>query len=140
MVRISWQDAWMQDVGPLISLVQPTNIHGLGFPSVTDMVSSHGDWRWDVLQELLPRSMLLRLSAMMVPQPWFSEDRLLWAGNVDGHLTIRSTYHIRNGQDTPVSDNTWNVIHSFRVARGMSCGIPLAGDGCSGGVHRKWGG
>ncbi|KAK8594958.1 hypothetical protein V6N13_015868 [Hibiscus sabdariffa] len=87
-----WHDSWMQDIGPLIRLVPQNAVNSLGSPSVADMVNAHGDWRWDVLQGLLPRSVLLRLSALKSPQPWFPKDNLCWAGESDGRFT-RPTAH-----------------------------------------------
>ncbi|KAK8612901.1 hypothetical protein V6N13_093005 [Hibiscus sabdariffa] len=80
------------------------------------MVSTHGDWCWDVLHYLLPHSVLLRLSAMKMPQPWFPNNRLLWARNSDGRFTIRSAYCLRSGQDSQhdkvfMGDNdNWDLL------------------------------
>ncbi|KAK8626523.1 hypothetical protein V6N13_134166 [Hibiscus sabdariffa] len=67
-----WHGSWIRDVGPLIRFVPPTAVQSLGCPSVANMASAHGEWHWDVLQSLLPRSVLLHIQAMKALQPRWS--------------------------------------------------------------------
>ncbi|KAK8678727.1 hypothetical protein V6N13_144214 [Hibiscus sabdariffa] len=64
-----WHDPWLRDVGHLFRLVLQDVVSFLGVPSVADMVTSQGDWRWDVLKDLLPQSVLLCILVLKPPQP-----------------------------------------------------------------------
>ncbi|KAK8623731.1 hypothetical protein V6N13_065094 [Hibiscus sabdariffa] len=78
-----WQDSWIKDIGPLIHYVPTNVVHVLGHPSVADMVFEQQDWRWDVLHNLLPSSVVLRLKAIKALH--------------HGRFTVRSAYRIHCG-------------------------------------------
>ncbi|KAK8656010.1 hypothetical protein V6N13_108572 [Hibiscus sabdariffa] len=73
-----WRDVWIEDVGPLISHVDPRLVSRCVVVSVAQMVSVEGDKRWELFDSLLPRGILLRIAAVRGSRPTIGADMVGW--------------------------------------------------------------
>ncbi|KAK9045031.1 hypothetical protein V6N11_058921 [Hibiscus sabdariffa] len=87
------------------------------------MVDSSGKWNWDLLQSLLPCHVLLRVVAIMPPNPACMEDTITWVGEPSGKFTIKSAYKVRLGT---VSEREWEVLVQHVLREGNSVAVSLA--------------
>ncbi|KAK8552291.1 hypothetical protein V6N12_040895 [Hibiscus sabdariffa] len=82
--------------------------------SVAHMVSNTGEWRWEVLEPMLPLDILLRIAAIKCPVPCFPADSVGWNGSTSGRFTLKSAYHIRHGVEEGPDENIWKIITKFK--------------------------
>ncbi|KAK8574207.1 hypothetical protein V6N13_097196 [Hibiscus sabdariffa] len=62
-----WRDSWLGGLDPLISFRRHCVVVPDTFISVASMVGINGDWRWDILEQLLPTSALLHIATVKAP-------------------------------------------------------------------------
>ncbi|KAK8497294.1 hypothetical protein V6N12_033194 [Hibiscus sabdariffa] len=82
--------------------------------SVAQMVSSVGEWRWEILEPMLPLEILLRIAAIKCPASGFPADSIGWNGVTLGSFTLKLAYHIGNGVEEGPNENIWRIITHFK--------------------------
>ncbi|KAK9011406.1 hypothetical protein V6N11_044257 [Hibiscus sabdariffa] len=91
----------MPEVGPLEEQLGEQLLSGslVSNPNVliADMVSEEGEWHWELFEQLILDSILLRIAAVKCHLPHFLVDLVRWAGTQSGKFMVRSAYGIRNG-------------------------------------------
>ncbi|KAK8670799.1 hypothetical protein V6N13_037416 [Hibiscus sabdariffa] len=109
-----WCDPWLDDVEPLIDYNNPSVASLIAHSSVAPMVDSVGQWRWSLIEHLLPQDILLRVAAVKGPDMRAPADEAGWRGGKNRVFAIKSTYLMQD-DDTPSNpDPVWSVIQKFR--------------------------
>ncbi|KAE8715388.1 hypothetical protein F3Y22_tig00110174pilonHSYRG00242 [Hibiscus syriacus] len=81
---------------------------------VAQMTDEHGNWRWPLIEPLLPQPVLLSLAAKIGPKQHFIVDSLGWKPREDQRFTVKSTYEARVSQQDTDTDVAWKMIAKFR--------------------------
>ncbi|KAK8619767.1 hypothetical protein V6N13_066274 [Hibiscus sabdariffa] len=107
-------DDWIRDLGPVVKYIMPRIVVPPVDVSVAQMVSSAGDWLWEILELMLPLEILLRIAAIKCLAPGFPADSIGWNDTTSESFTLKSTYHIRNGVEKGPDENIWRIITHFK--------------------------
>ncbi|KAK9020712.1 hypothetical protein V6N11_010729 [Hibiscus sabdariffa] len=106
----------------------PEGAHRLDLPSISvaDVVSPAGEWRWNLIDGLLPAEILLRVTAIKCPLPIFSNDLVGWNATASSQFSVKSAYRIRNGIVEGPNEDIWKVIAQFKGTQRMQIFLWLA--------------
>lgn len=94
-----WQDAWIEDLGPLFHYATKHIPEADRSLEAKDFFASeYGIWLWYKFQELLPHSICLLIVGCPPPHHHGGADEVVWNGTSSGACTIRSAYERINMQ------------------------------------------
>lgn len=62
-----WDDKWLEGEGPLIDKVRKDIPDHLRNAKIKDTVDSNGNWNWELFQDLLPSSSLVKIVTVLPP-------------------------------------------------------------------------
>ncbi|KAK8477771.1 hypothetical protein V6N13_059812 [Hibiscus sabdariffa] len=72
-----WRDSWVRDIGPLCEVCNDV-LEGSKV-TVASMVDTSGEWKWEVIQDLLvTKPVLLRIAAIKPPDPSHIDGTRRW--------------------------------------------------------------
>ncbi|KAK5834216.1 hypothetical protein PVK06_018090 [Gossypium arboreum] len=121
-----WRDNWIKDWGPLInSCTKPKCILKQHVP-VKDFVSPSGDWNWPIFNSVLPRPIILSISAYKPPSVHDPVDSIGWVHDKKGVFSVKSAYATNCGMELSKSDGIWHQIWHILVPQKLRVFIWLA--------------
>ncbi|KAL4295689.1 hypothetical protein GQ457_12G025480 [Hibiscus cannabinus] len=109
-----WTDEWLGDIGPLTNHVVSREWLRTKDFMVRDMVALDGEWKWSVLNSILPITIRLRLAATKTPCEDGSDDFPVWRPNRNRQFTVRTSYEFKTLHVTDSAHPVWRVIAAFR--------------------------
>ncbi|KAK8621775.1 hypothetical protein V6N13_081208 [Hibiscus sabdariffa] len=92
-----WWDPWVPKIGALYLHILPQFANPPKGVSVADMATMEGEWRWEVLQQLMPRYVLLRIDAIKALCPVIETNVIDWGGSSSGRFAIHDAYLLHRG-------------------------------------------
>ncbi|KAE8680959.1 hypothetical protein F3Y22_tig00111358pilonHSYRG00126 [Hibiscus syriacus] len=109
-----WREPWIGDIGTLEAQVTDQGRRAtLPAIMVVEMVDENGDWKWTLINRLLPQHIILRLMATMNLKKVQELDKPVWKWNPTRMFTVRSTYDLRAGHNSKATEKLWKVIARF---------------------------
>ncbi|XP_061336789.1 uncharacterized protein LOC133283880 [Gastrolobium bilobum] len=67
--------------------------------TVDRLVSTHGNWNWDLLYSLLSPASCASIASVMPPSHDRREDYVIWGLSGDGMFSVKSAYHMLTDRD-----------------------------------------
>jgi ribonuclease HI len=111
-----WTDKWIDGQLRLIDV-------GVNVPQenrdwkLKDIVNNREEWNFDMIRNILPPDILLKMHAILPPTLRDGVDRLIWPGNNSGKFTVKAAYAaIANSNNQVIEDNkVWDQIWHLSV-------------------------
>ena len=89
-----WTDKWLENYGPLSTIVTPeARVDTLNY-IVADMVDSRSNWKWELFAHLLPTNIVMSIAGHIPPMQNTTEDSVVWNHTSDGRLSVRTAYTV----------------------------------------------
>ncbi|KAF7831333.1 ribonuclease H [Senna tora] len=70
----------------------------------------NNEWRFDILEDLLPNEIIARIGGCMPPSPDDGSDKLRWKGSKDGHCTTNQAYCFLKKESSDGFRTLWKNI------------------------------
>jgi ribonuclease HI len=77
---------------------------------VQDVATAHGSWNFDMINNLVPASIVKKMHAIVLPHVTHDEDTQLWPGSSTGRFTVASAYQLIATNTVENVDNKWSQI------------------------------
>jgi hypothetical protein len=77
---------------------------------VKDVALPTGEWNLDMIQNLVPNSIVQKMHAIVPPHDSQEEDVQLWPGTNTGQFTVAAAYHLITGDDRHNCHKKWSQI------------------------------
>ena len=90
-----WKDKWLENYGPLITLLNPEEQVDTINYTVADMVDSRRNWNWELFAHIIPMQAVMSIAGHMPPVQDTIVDSLVWDNSADGKLTVQSAYMVQ---------------------------------------------
>ncbi|MCH86180.1 RNA-directed DNA polymerase (Reverse transcriptase) [Trifolium medium] len=109
-----WKDKWIDGQLRLIDV-------GANVPpeardwKLKDMVNEREDWKFDMLSNILPPAIILRMHAILPPNTRDGADKLIWPGENSGRFTVHAAYKLIANNQVAESSTVWNQIWRINV-------------------------
>ncbi|KAL8143458.1 LOW QUALITY PROTEIN: hypothetical protein V2J09_016490 [Rumex salicifolius] len=123
-----WTDCWV-DNRPLLEQALGT-IDNDGLRAiVSDMWSGQSGWKWYLFEDLLPATILMRISAVCINDSPNMGDVLSWAYSSDGNYSLRSGYDmlrpnvVLDSELIKLLQLVWHIPVSERIRHFLWLGI-----------------
>lgn len=77
---------------------------------VRDYWIPNDGWNWEVLETLLPTSILDKIAALTILDYTYAPDCLCWGVRETGSFTVSTAYDIAVSSDLQHKDKDWKVL------------------------------
>jgi hypothetical protein len=104
-----WTNKWVVDHTRISDLQEHISEEVQGW-KVKEVVSPTGEWNLDMLQNLVPTSIIQKLQAIVPPHTSHEEDVQLWPGTNTGQFTVSAAYHLITGDAMKCGEKKWSQI------------------------------
>ncbi|KAJ4822002.1 hypothetical protein Tsubulata_036438 [Turnera subulata] len=105
-----WEDAWVDDVGPLrLVALGPIPEQDVSLP-VAAYALPLGFWDWSKFQHLLPASICFKIARVPCPSVAVGADMVYWRHTASDQFTTSSTYFSAVEADAASGDSIWPMI------------------------------
>ncbi|XP_019163602.1 PREDICTED: uncharacterized protein LOC109159944 [Ipomoea nil] len=109
-----WLDIWLDD-RPLLECITaqiaPSSLNNY----VTDYWIPDEGWNWDLLDQLLPVSLLNKLSTFILQQDSLLNDQIVWHKEPNGSFSVSSAYDTISNPPIDVEASRWNAIWKLKI-------------------------
>jgi ribonuclease HI len=109
-----WDDVWLNENQRLsdFDIVIPTNARNW---KLKDIVDDRGNWRFDMINNIVPVNIIHRLYAIVPPNTDNGIDMLVWPGNRMGEFTVSSAYDMLAKNQMDGNTTRWRRIWKLGV-------------------------
>lgn len=83
---------WLGEDGPLMDKVTMDILENIYHAKVKDFVDSTDNWRWELFQELLPHSILVKIAAVCPLREGAPLDFVIWSDATNSNFSTKSAY------------------------------------------------
>jgi hypothetical protein len=104
-----WTDKWLDEHTRISDFVLhiPEEVQEW---KVKNVASDTGGWNFDMIQNLVPNSIVQKMHDIIPPHASQEEDIQLWPGTSTGQFTIFAAYHLITGADMRNDEKKWSQI------------------------------
>jgi hypothetical protein len=109
-----WDDVWLNENQRLsdFDIVIPTNARNW---KLKDIVDDIGNWRFDMINNIVPDNIIQRMYAIVSPNTDNGIDMLVWPGNRMGEFTVSSAYSMLVNNQMDGNTTRWKRIWKLGV-------------------------
>ncbi|KAK9000224.1 hypothetical protein V6N11_080727 [Hibiscus sabdariffa] len=109
-----YSDIWVPSLGPLChhTLADPNTLEA---QSITDLVSSDGNWSLQTLQHHFTESAIAHIIGIRCPDPLDDNDRAVWRWTPRSIFELKSAYLRLVGSHWPPRQSIWKLIWRLAV-------------------------
>ncbi|KAK2380517.1 phragmoplast orienting kinesin [Trifolium repens] len=104
-----WTDKWIDEHTRISDLKENIPASAMNW-KVKDVVLPSGDWNYNILQNLIPQSIIQKLHAIVPPHDSQGKDVSLWPGTSTGAFTVSAAYHLITGDIMKHADKKWAQV------------------------------
>jgi hypothetical protein len=104
-----WTDKWIDEHTRIRDLKENIPASAMNW-KVKDVVLPSGDWNYNILQNLIPQSIIQKLHAIVPPHDSQGKDVSLWPGTSTGAFTVSAAYHLITGDIMKHADKKWAQV------------------------------
>jgi hypothetical protein len=109
-----WDDVWLSENQRLkdLDIVIPTDVRKW---KLKDIVDDRGNWRFDMINNIVPDNIIQRMYAIVPPNTDNGIDMLVWPGNRMGEFTVSSAYSMLVNNQMDGNTTRWKRIWKLGV-------------------------
>ncbi|KAK2417953.1 hypothetical protein QL285_040194 [Trifolium repens] len=104
-----WHDKWINEhlrISDLVSNIPEESREW----TAHDVSTGDGRWNLNLLNSLVPDSIIQKMHAIVPPHTSYGDDIKLWPGNRAGSFTVSAAYQLITLETTDIVDRTWNSV------------------------------
>jgi ribonuclease HI len=104
-----WDDKWIDENTRISDLDHPVPEEARGW-RVKDVALPTGEWNFDLLQQVVPSSIVQKLHAIVPPHASHEADKQFWPGTATGIFTVSSAYYMLTKETLNDVNKRWKGI------------------------------
>lgn len=108
-----WANAWVLEVGPLISHVSSMDKPIVNY-KIGDMVIDDGSWNLESFWTKLLKEIIWKIASIPPPHPLRGPNKISWFRTSNRGFSIKSAYQMMKGSMQNVRNYSWKVIWKYQ--------------------------